>query len=297
MDFQALIVTYHRIEGARSRNLFRGFYDANVVTSEEALITQIKNLLKKYSIIALEELVDGMMNNVTLPDRPCVLTFDDGFREAYDVVFPILGKFDLPATFFISSDYLSDTGHVRWLDLYYYLVDNAHPKDIDSIIKHMNPSVSNAKDIRLAFKLFLKRAPLAQKYSILSDLAEALNLSIDTQSLNESLYLNPRHIKEMSSAEMSFGGHSVTHQVLGILDREAALREVFDSIERVRRLTDQKKVGFAYPFGGKDSFTVDTISIVKDSGAMCGCTSMPGVNISDTSLFELKRIQAEQFTF
>lgn len=297
MSFQALIVTYHRIESSRLPKPYKGFYDANVVTSEEMLIVQIKNLLTQYSVISLGELIDGMTNQVTLPTNPCVLTFDDGFREMYGVVFPILKKFDLPATFFISGDYMANTGQVRWLDLYYYLLDSAHTGDVDSALRSIIPNAAHAKDARTGFKLFLKKAPLAEKYSILSDLAAALQSSINTQSLSESLYLHPRQIREMSSDGMSFGGHSMTHQMLSALDKETALREVFNSIEEVRSLTGQKKVGFAYPFGGKDSFATDTTSIVKESGAMCGCTAIPGVNISSTPVFELKRIQAEQFTF
>jgi peptidoglycan/xylan/chitin deacetylase (PgdA/CDA1 family) len=36
-----------------------------------------------------------------LPEKPIVLTFDDGYRDAYEVVFPKLLDFGFPATFFV----------------------------------------------------------------------------------------------------------------------------------------------------------------------------------------------------
>src|SRR5205814_9799266 len=43
--------------------------------------------------------------------RPCFhLTFDDGFREMYDIVAPILERAGAPATFFLNTAFLDGGG-------------------------------------------------------------------------------------------------------------------------------------------------------------------------------------------
>jgi len=295
MATQIPIIMYHRIGGIHTRNLYQGYTDANIVMSEDTFYSQIKKLLKYYSIISLGDLANNIANGFVLPTHPCVITFDDGFHEMYDVVFPILMKLNLSATFFISGNYLAGTNHVRWLDLYYQLLDSSPPTYIDTIIKNTHPNLQNMTDIRMAFKHLLRQLPLKEKYQQLSDLKRALGVQVNIQSLNESLYLSPKHITEMANAGMYFGAHSMTHQVMAGLGREAAIREVDESIRCVREITKQKEVAFAYPFGGADSYTMETVSIVRESGVMCGCTSIPEMNNPRTPLFELRRIPAETF--
>lgn len=297
MTIQIPIIMYHRIGGIHTRNLYHGYTDANIVISEDNFYSQIKKLLKYYSIISLGDLANNIADGFVLPTHPCVITFDDGFHEMYDIVFPILMKLNLSATFFISSNYLAGTNHVRWLDLYYQLLDSGSPTYIDTIIKNTHPNLQNMTDIRMAFKHLLRQLPLEEKYQRISDLKQALDVQVNAQSLNESLYLSPKNVIEMAKAGMSFGAHSMTHQVMTGLSREVVIYEVTESIRSVREITKQKEVSFAYPFGGVDSYTMETVNIVRESGAMCGCTSIPEMNNSRTPIFELRRIPAETFVF
>lgn len=63
-------------------------------------------LAQKYEVISLERLNDYFKNNIVLPEKPVIITFDDGWRGVYDEAFPILKKYNLPFTvFLITSHY------------------------------------------------------------------------------------------------------------------------------------------------------------------------------------------------
>ena len=74
---------------------------------------QLAYLTKHYHIIPLRTLVDALTNDTSIPERSVVLTFDDGFRDNYDIAFPILQEFKAPATIFVVTDALSD-GRLPW---------------------------------------------------------------------------------------------------------------------------------------------------------------------------------------
>ncbi len=64
-------------------------------------------LKSAYTPIALEQLVMSLRTGAPLPPNPVVLTFDDGYRDNYEVVFPLLRKHRVPATIYLVSDFIA----------------------------------------------------------------------------------------------------------------------------------------------------------------------------------------------
>lgn len=69
---------------------------------------------KGYSVIGLDELVAGLNGNFAFPAKPVVLTFDDGYRDFYDIVLPILREKNLKATVFVISQFAGGERYVTW---------------------------------------------------------------------------------------------------------------------------------------------------------------------------------------
>lgn len=67
-----------------------------------------------YTAIDLYDLSLAITGKQTLPPRPIILTFDDGYRDVYENAFPILKEYGLEATFFIVTDFI-DQGHPAYL--------------------------------------------------------------------------------------------------------------------------------------------------------------------------------------
>lgn len=67
-----------------------------------------------YETISLGELADAAEGKITLPPKPIILTFDDGYRDNYENAFPILKKYGYKATFFIFTQPI-DANNVDYL--------------------------------------------------------------------------------------------------------------------------------------------------------------------------------------
>jgi len=69
-----------------------------------------------YTAISFYDLVAHLTQGAPLPDRPIILTFDDGYRDNYDNAFPLLRQHQMKATFFIVSDFIDEARpeYISW---------------------------------------------------------------------------------------------------------------------------------------------------------------------------------------
>jgi peptidoglycan/xylan/chitin deacetylase (PgdA/CDA1 family) len=67
-----------------------------------------------FHTITMAQLVAHLKHRRPLPDKPIVLTFDDGWRDHYEVAFPILRKYKCVATFFIITDGVGHSAYMNW---------------------------------------------------------------------------------------------------------------------------------------------------------------------------------------
>jgi len=64
---------------------------------------QINYLRKHYHIITMEEVIQSIDNQIKIPSKSVLLSFDDAYIDHYTNVFPILDKHQLQGSFFTAS--------------------------------------------------------------------------------------------------------------------------------------------------------------------------------------------------
>ncbi|NBK99640.1 MAG: polysaccharide deacetylase family protein [Erysipelotrichia bacterium] len=62
---------------------------------------------QNYHTLTIEEFYQALGNNISIPEKSILLTFDDGYADNYKVAWPILHKYGFIATFFIITKYVS----------------------------------------------------------------------------------------------------------------------------------------------------------------------------------------------
>lgn len=69
-----------------------------------------------YTAISLYDLYDHLTLGRSLPPKPVVLTFDDGYRDQYENAFPLLKKYGMAGTFFLSTDFINagNPNYLTW---------------------------------------------------------------------------------------------------------------------------------------------------------------------------------------
>jgi peptidoglycan/xylan/chitin deacetylase (PgdA/CDA1 family) len=70
-----------------------------------------------YVSITAEELVAAVTNHTPLPGKPIVVSIDDGYSDIYNYAFPIIKKYNIKTSLFISTGLLGNTGYMNWENL------------------------------------------------------------------------------------------------------------------------------------------------------------------------------------
>ena len=105
---QVPVLTWHQLTEEVS---------GSATISPETFRKQIQALSDAgFNAISLEQLRDYVYNGTPLPEKPIVLTFDDGYLSNYADAFPVLKEYNMKATIFaigvsIGKDIYKDTDH------------------------------------------------------------------------------------------------------------------------------------------------------------------------------------------
>lgn len=103
------ILMYHSISDDTGSAGFQKF-----VISPQTFASQLAHLAENdYQPISVTQYVQAMRGQVALPQRPIVLTFDDGFQDFHTQALPLLKKFGFTATLYITTGFIGGTS--RWL--------------------------------------------------------------------------------------------------------------------------------------------------------------------------------------
>lgn len=95
------VLMYHKVSTEKSDYL-------TVTTAQlESHLKHLQSL--DYQYITAQQLLDFYLEKKPLPDRPVLLTFDDGYVNNLEWAYPILKRYDAKATIFIPSSFVGDT--------------------------------------------------------------------------------------------------------------------------------------------------------------------------------------------
>jgi len=279
------ILMYHRVldENFISKNYVQPGMYINIDSFEKNL--QI--LTKLYEVIPLSDLIEKIERGIDLKGF-CSITFDDGWLDNYSNAFPLLKKYRVPATIFLTTNYI-DTSLLFW------------PDEISNFIK--SGELHDFHGDSRASKVFFNE--LRNEKSINQSIEKAINIlkswnkeerdkilnSIrcsDDFTPKERQLLNWDEVQTMyNSGLVSFGSHTANHVLLDQIDLETARHEIHESLETIKHNIGVYPEFFAYPNG---NYTQDIKEIVRDIGLKAAFTVTKGFASKYNDIYEIPRI-------
>lgn len=282
---KTVILTYHRFgeDGAGTRTPARLF--AN----------QLEYLCRHYNIVPLSSIAECIVRNKEIPAYSVAITIDDGYSDAYEIAYPLLKRFGVPATLFVVTDFVDGKGWV-WTDKLRFLALQTAIKEVELTVGSFKLRLGGIeKKARLAaagkINEMLKQMPNAVKEETISRFAEAFGLHLPDKVPEEFGAISWDQAREMGANGVEIGSHTVTHPILTQVDDEQLRREMAESKIRIENELGQEARLFCYPNGNFDSRVQFA---AENAGYLCAVTTRHGFNDSNCHPLAFRRIDAER---
>ena len=275
---------------------------------------QVDRLAENHEMATLAS-AQAFLNGDYQPNRDlCLLTFDDGLKEHYTEVTPILAERNIQGMFFITTTCVEEhrvvlvhKNHFLTAKLGFDDYQLAFMNLLSDIAPEINTQVNVEQAARTyrfdhqaaaEFKYFLNfRLDPDIRGRVLDELFE-LHLG-DEAEFAQELYVDWKEAQAMQQAGMMLGGHSHQHVALATLPIQAQTMDLETCSRLLRqRLHPQSQWPFCYPYGNPaDSFNETTIKTLNDLAFSCAFTTAAGTNLPGADHYRLQRIDTTEVKF
>jgi peptidoglycan/xylan/chitin deacetylase (PgdA/CDA1 family) len=288
---RAVVLTYH---GVLDGSAEYDYLNHNFIAAE-SFDAQMRYICRHYRPIALRELVAAYRDGRTPPAGSVAVTFDDGFANNFTVAYPILQRHSVPFTVFVTTGLLDTPGAMLWTErakrsLFLYpessvsLQLGGAPLTLDLSSRSARADASKAVLNRL------KRMPPAERNQALDDLERVCGARPVQEHERERYdFLTWAQAREMASAGVEIGSHTVNHPILTTLDAGTLRDELAGSKRRVETELGQECRSFAYPNGSPADFGSREKAVLRECGYLCGLSLNGSLN-NRPDLYEVDRI-------
>lgn len=253
-----LVLNYHRIGDPTATSGDPDLYSATA----EAFDAQAGFLARNADVVLPGDLPALVRRG---RGRYVLLTFDDGYRDNFEVALPILRAHGLRATFFLCTGFLDDS-RPAWWDEIAWMVRRAKPPRLalpDWLPNPLPLDEPGRAVARRAVTQRFKELPGDRTAPFLDALAEATGAGRMPPTEAIGLWMTWEMARALRDAGMAIGAHTVSHPILSRLSPERQAAEIAGSRDRIAAELGTVPRWFAYPVGYQDSFDVQTRAALR----------------------------------
>jgi peptidoglycan/xylan/chitin deacetylase (PgdA/CDA1 family) len=278
---KTLILTYHRFHET----------GADGALSAAAFAEQLEYLRAHYSLISLSALREILERGASLPPGAAVITIDDGYRDAYEIAFPLLRRYGAPATVFVVTGFLDGCTWL-WPDQTRCALLSARTHVFQAEVGGRLVSAElRSRDSRLqaaaSVNEALKELPEAERTQVFGRILSSLGVELPERPPAEFGPVSWDQAREMDAAGVEIGSHTLTHPILTRVADEQLRWELRQSRARLEDQLQRPVDLFCYPNGNYDERVQ---AEVARAGYRCAVTTDIGFNRADTPPLSLRRI-------
>ncbi len=219
-----------------------------MVLRESTFTELLEYLSRVFHVLSLEEFRQSIPNHLDGRKPWCVLTFDDGWKDNYTHAYPILRRFQAPATIFLITG-MMDTRGGSWVEqLRAAWKSPLHRGRMTEVIHQVLPRRERANEIEFEDVVeFAKHMPAAERNRLLQRLLPPDHHC--DQASNPDQMVTWVEAAEMNRNGVDMGAHTVTHPLLTFEDEPTVRNELRDSKKTMEEKLDRGVSAFAYPNG------------------------------------------------
>jgi peptidoglycan/xylan/chitin deacetylase (PgdA/CDA1 family) len=246
---------------------------------------QMRLLREHFNPLPIVEAVERLQSG-DLPSNAISITFDDGYSDNEKYAMPILKKYGIPATVFVSTGFLN--GGRMWND------------SIIEVIRHYEKHTLDLREIGLGC---YHTSSDAQRLNTIASIIQEIrhldpvvrqNLTAKIENYGKNLpgdlMMNDLQVRSLAHNDIAIGAHTVSHPILAKISNENARQEISNSKVYLEALIQKPVDVFAYPNGRPDTdYRPEHRDLVSDLGFKAAVSTHWGVGIPQSDQLQLPR--------
>jgi peptidoglycan/xylan/chitin deacetylase (PgdA/CDA1 family) len=274
--------------------------------------SQVGDLSTQFEMASIESAMDFLSGEYRPRRDLCLLTFDDGLKEHYNDVTPILAEKRIRAVFFLITGCLEEKKMAAVHMNHFLMAAMDFEEYADAFFRKVVAMCPDAfaplnVDTARAAQTYPWDSPEVARFKYLfnfgmdPDLRDRAVREMFTQHIAneaefaESLYLTWDEARKMQKAGMAMGGHTHQHKPLANLPA----RELLWDLETCHKLLTQKLLpqsvwSFSYPYGKKDSFHLRAVRKLQQLGYQCAFSTEVSDNRRGADKFTIGRTDCKK---
>lgn len=255
---KSIIAMYHGVDKTENKTYNLRFI--GIKNFEKQLL-----YFKKYcNIVSIE---DYVTNNIKQDKFNITLTFDDGYLNNYKYVYPILIKYDIPATFFITS-IKSKEEDIFWadfFDIFTTLYDADFVFDNNIRFKKNNNKYYLCETNKTLNEYLKEIGDFLKIKEIMNDAFRKIDNFKNREDLEDYWKLmGDNEIREIASSDLiTIGSHGIYHNRLDLINEDDLKQQLNESKKYLENITCKEVNTLAFPCG---YYNENVINIAKQLG-------------------------------
>jgi peptidoglycan/xylan/chitin deacetylase (PgdA/CDA1 family) len=260
---------------------------------------QMRFLSRHYRVISLDDLSHMLTGRRDWVERAVAITFDDGYEDNHRLAWPILRELGLPATIYLTTDYIGAAEGI-WLNrlhvaLRHTPLDRIKAPEVLGLGASPLPLRSPSERLAAAGALSdrLYDVPPGPRGVLTEQLVQALHVDLAGLAPRPSAlrFLSWEQVREMADGGLvTFGSHGRSHSIMSRLPDGILRDELTVSKATIEREVGQPVRHFAYPNGGPGDWDQRSADLLPELGYAAAVTMCRGLVEPGANAFELPRV-------
>jgi peptidoglycan/xylan/chitin deacetylase (PgdA/CDA1 family) len=304
---RAIILLYHRVAEVAP--------DPQLLCVSRSNFAEQLQVLRNFGRVVPLKALNQALDQGDRGECVIVVTFDDGYADNLYNAKPLLERYEVPASVFVTSGYLGSKREFWYDDLERILLHNGplperlrlnvsefcYEWDLGAVaareracgnLSGWNIAQKDDPTVRHSIyrSLFHNLHPLAdrQRQKVLEDLATWAGMETTHRPTHRTL--SPEEVVQLAEGGIiEIGSHTVSHPVLSSLPLAVQTEEITASKARLEEIVGYRIASFAYPFGGRSHYSDQTVTAVREAGFDWACSNFAGIVRSGTDPWQLPR--------
>lgn len=286
MSNSLTIVMYHYV-----RRIELSRYSKIKGLELDLFVEQLEFFAKHYNVVTMEQVLAAKYQEVSLPEKAMLLTFDDAYAEHFTHVYPILKKMGMQGSFYVPAKTVLEHKVLDVNKIHFIL---ASTDKIDDLVRSLKVEVEvnreehalktfdeyysefatanrfDCKDVIFIKRMLQHVLPENLRNLITSKLFEEY-VGMNEEAFCRELYMDKYQIEQLVRDGMHVGCHGYDHYWWNKLDYAELQKELSQSKDFLASIgCNMAKWTACYPYG---SFSDEVVDELEKQGCRAAFTT------------------------